>query len=198
MKRTINLASLRATALMIAVASFSQVKAQTTYQSSATQTTIKGTSTLHDWNMTSAKGQTKATFTIEGDQVSGITALTFTLPAESLKSDKSGLDKNAYKALATDKHATISFSMTSGTLTPTGKNTFQVRATGNLTIAGTTRPTTITATGQYSPTDKSITVKGATAFKMTGYNVKPPTVMMGTIKTGDEITVDYSLKLTPQ
>lgn len=174
------------------------VNAQDTYRSATTQATIKGTSTLHDWDMTSSKGKTTASFIIEDNQVKKINTLTFTVPAESLKSDKSGLDKNAYKALDTDKHKNITFTMTSGTVAATGNNTFQVRATGNLTIAGTTKQTTIAANGQFNPSDKSIAVNGSTKFQMTGYDVKPPTVMMGTIKTGDEITVTYSSKLTAQ
>ncbi len=177
---------------------YNALQAQTNYQSNTAQTTVKGTSTLHDWDMTSAKGQTKATFVVDGNKVTGISALSFTVPAESLKSDKSGLDKNAYKALTTDKHANITFTMTSGAITSTGTNTFQVKATGNLNIAGTSKPATITATGQFNPADKSITAKGSTTFKMTEYKVTPPTVMLGTIKTGDEVTIDYQVKLTPQ
>lgn len=196
MKATMKLATLGAAALLLAAPVF--LRAQHVYRSNATQATVKGTSTLHDWDMTSSKGQTKASFVIEGNQVKGINSLSFTVPAESLKSDKSGLDKNAYKALGTDKHATITFTMTSGTVTPSGNNTFRVKATGNLTIAGTTKQTTITAHGQFNPSDRSISVNGNTIFKMTGYHVKPPTVMMGTIKTGDEITVIYSGKLMAQ
>lgn len=170
--------------------------AQTSYQSSTAETTISGTSTLHDWSMTAANGQVKATFTFNGDQVSGITALTFSVAAESLKSDKSGLDRNAYRALKTSEHPNITFTMTSGTVTSTGKNTFQIKATGNLNISGTSKQTTLVATGQLNPADKSITAKGSTKFKMTEYKVTPPTVMMGTIKTGDEITIDYNVKLT--
>lgn len=186
------------TAAMLFAATWLTVNAQETYRSAATQATIKGTSTLHDWDMTSSKGQTTASFIIEGNQVKKINTLTFIVPAESLKSDKSGLDKNAYKALETDRHKNITFTMTSGTIAATGSNTFQVRATGNLTIAGTTKQTTIAATGQFNPSDKSIAVNGSTKFNMTGYDVKPPTVMMGTIKTGDEITVTYSGKLMAQ
>lgn len=186
------------TVAFLLIASYNQLNAQTNYQSNAAQTTIKGTSTLHDWDMTSSKGQTKATFVLNGNQVTGISALSFTVQAESLKSDKSGLDKNAYKALNTGKHANITFTMTSGTVTATGNNTFQVKATGNLNIAGTSKPTTITATCQLNPADKSITTKGSTTFKMTEYKVTPPTVMLGTIKTGDEVTIDYQVKLTPQ
>lgn len=171
--------------------------AQTNYQSSMTNTTVKGTSTLHDWEMTAANGTTRATFTMTDGSVSSITALTFTVAAESLKSDRSGLDKNAYKALNTGSHKHLTFTMSNGTVTSTGANTFQVRATGSLNIAGTSKQTTITATGRYNTADKSITVNGSTKFKMTEYNVTPPTVMMGTIKTGDEVTIEYSVILKP-
>jgi len=197
METTMKLATL-GIMMLVLTTSLGRLQAQITYQSNSTQTTIKGTSTLHDWDMTSSKGQTKASFTVEGNQVKAINTLSFTVSAESLKSDKSGLDKNAYKALDTDKHKNISFTMTSGTVTPTGNNTFQVKATGKLTVASTSKQTTITATGQFNPSDKSIAVKGSTTFNMTAYNVKPPTVMMGTIKTGDQITVDYNGKLTAQ
>ena len=46
--------------------------------------------------------------------------------------------------------------------------------------------------------NKSITVNGSTKFNMTEYKVTPPTVMMGTIKTGDAVTVEYSGKLMPK
>lgn len=185
-------------ALVVAlVAMISPTIAQTNYQSTATKATVKGTSTLHDWDMTSSSGTTRATFAVADGNVTGISALTFTVTAESLKSDRSGLDKNAYKALNTGKHKNITFTMTSGTVTSTGANTFQVRATGNLNIAGTAKQTTITATGRYNASDKSITVNGSTNFNMTEYKVTPPTVMMGTIKTGDAITIEYSGKLMP-
>lgn len=175
---------------------FQHVNAQT-YQSSAAKVTIKGTSTLHDWDMTSSSSAVKATFTVSNDQVTDINALSFNVSAESLKSSKSGLDKNAYKALKTGTHKQITFTMTSGKVTPGSGGNFKVSVTGNLTIAGTAKATTIQGTGVYNPADKSISVKGSTRFNMTEYKVTPPTVMMGTIKTGDSITIDYNVKLTP-
>ncbi len=175
---------------------FQHVNAQT-YQSSAAKVTIKGTSTLHDWDMTSPQGIVKATFVVSNNQVTAVNALSFQVLAESLKSSKSGLDKNAYKALNTGTHKQITFTMTSGQVTPASGGNFKVSVTGNLTIAGTTKSTTIHATGVYNPGDQSISVNGTTKFNMTAYKVTPPTVMMGTIKTGDPITIDYSVKLIP-
>ncbi|HLW50310.1 MAG TPA: YceI family protein [Sphingobacteriaceae bacterium] len=183
------------TLLITGVLGMQKLQAQTNYQSNNGQVTIKGTSTLHDWDMKSSRGQTKATFGLTGDQVTSVTALSFTIVAESLKSDRNGLDKNAYKALNTDKHKQISFTMTSGTVTPAAGNKFKVTATGNLNISGNSKRVTLTGDGQYNPADKSITVTGSTKFKMSEFQVKPPVLMMGTIKTGDDITIDYQVKL---
>lgn len=169
--------------------------AQSTYQTNVAKVTIKGTSSLHDWDMTSTKGQIKAAFEISNGQVTGINTLKFSLAAESLQSSKKGLDKNAYKALSTNKHKEITFSMTSGKVTDEGNNNFKVTATGNLTIAGTTKATTIVAIGQFKA--NTITIKGSTKLTMTTYKVVPPTVMLGTIKTGDGLTIEYQATLTP-
>jgi len=168
--------------------------AQQEYTSSATTVIVKGTSTLHDWDMTSSSGKTRATFSVANGEIKGISALSFTVGAETLKSSRSGLDRNAYRALDTKNHKSISYKMTSGTVTKSG-GSYTVKAKGTLTVAGSSKPLDITATATMEA-DGSIAVNGETKFAMTAYGVKPPTVMMGTIKTGDEITISYGAKLT--
>jgi len=178
--------------LAIAIA-FAMPAAAQVYTSSATTAIVKGTSTLHDWDMTSSNGRTQATFSIEDGEIKGITALTFTVGAETLKSSRSGLDKNAYKALDTKNHKEIAYKMTSGTVTKSADG-YTVKAKGTLTVAGSSKPLNITATAVLNA-NGSISVTGSTKFAMTAYGVKPPTVMMGTIKTGDEITITYGAEL---
>jgi hypothetical protein len=43
--------------------------------------------------------------------------------------------------------------------------------------------------------DKSISYNGAYKIKMTDYNVEPPTIMLGAIKTGEFVTVKFDLLL---
>ena len=104
------------------------------------------------------------------------------------------MDKNTYKALDTDKNPNISFVLTNGTVTSTGANNYQLNCVGKLTIAGTVKETDLVAVGKYNPADKSFTVTGVKKMKMTDYNVKPPKVMLGTIKTGNDIAITYNLK----
>ncbi len=170
---------------------------QTPYHSGALDIRLNGTSNLHDWEMKADKGSSQAVFVVNATgQVTSISSLSFTLPAVNLKSGHSAMDKNTYKALNTGKNPTISFVLTSATVTATGGNNYQLKCVGKLSIAGTVKHTDLVATGKYNPADKSFTVTGVKKMKMTEYNVAPPKALMGTIKTGDDISISYNLKFT--
>jgi polyisoprenoid-binding protein YceI len=169
--------------------------AQTKYRVQSANITLSGTSTLHDWTMKANQATSDAVFQTAGnDKINDLTNLSFSMPAKSLKSEHTLMDNNTYKALDVDKNPNISFVLTSADVTPIDATTYNIKAKGRLTIAGTTKETDLTATGKLNPADKSLQVTGAKKFKMTDYGVKPPTVMFGSIKTGDDITVAYNLK----
>jgi hypothetical protein len=167
------------------------------FHSAGLDVSVKGTSTLHDWEMKSNnKGSCEVVFTLDaGDKLTAINELQFSIPAEALKSGHSGMDKNAYKAMNTDKHKNVNFVLSSAVISPSATNVYQVKVTGNLTIAGVTKKSELAGTAKYNPADKSFVLYGAKKFKMSEFGVKPPTVMMGTIKTGDEITVSFATKV---
>lgn len=169
--------------------------AQSKFQSESVNIQLAGTSSLHDWTEKSDEGTGDAVFAVNSnDKVTSLSAMTFTLAAKSLKSDHKAMDKNTYKALKTDANPNISFVLTSAKIIPLEGDNYQVKCEGKLTIAGTTNNTEITGTGKYNVANKSFTVKGSKKMKMTDYQVKPPTVMFGTIKTGDDITISYTIK----
>jgi polyisoprenoid-binding protein YceI len=171
-----------------------QLHAQNPISTSQTQVKVKGTSTLHDWEMSSSKAQVKGSLKWEQAKLVEITSLQVQIVATTLKSDNSGLDKNAYKALMTDKFSQIQFVLQQATLTPATDGTYKVVGNGQLTIAGQSKKVTLHAVATVQA-DKSVQMKGSTSFNMSEYGVKPPTVMMGTIKTGDKITIEYNIKL---
>jgi polyisoprenoid-binding protein YceI len=167
------------------------------YKSKDVAISIKGTSSLHDWEMKSGEGKCDAVFVIGANNIlNSLSGLTFTLPAKSLKSGHGMMDKNTYKALKTDANENIAFVLSSATIIPLEGLNYQIKCVGKLTIAGATKETELIANGKVNPADKSLMVSGSKKMKMTDYNVKPPTVMMGTIKTGNDISITYSLKLT--
>jgi polyisoprenoid-binding protein YceI len=169
--------------------------AQTPFQAQSVTIKLNGTSNLHDWVMNSAKGTSQAVFVVDGsDKVSSITKLNFVMPVKSLKSEHTGMDNNTYKALKEGDYKDISFVGTNAHITSIGNNSYQIKCTGKLTIAGTTKETELVATGKYNPADKSLTVTGVQKFNMTEFGVKPPTALLGSIKTGDAVSITYTLK----
>lgn len=65
---------------------------------------------------------------------------------------------------------------------------------GDLTIAGVTKPAEITA--GYTFSGNTLTITGSHQLLMSNFGIKPPTAMMGSLKTGDEVTVEFDLNLT--
>jgi polyisoprenoid-binding protein YceI len=168
---------------------------QSKFQSESVNIQLAGTSSIHDWTETSDKGTGNAVFAVNSnDKVISLSAMSFTLAAVSLKSGHKAMDKNTYKALKTDAHPNISFVLTSAKITPLEDDNYEIKCNGKLTIAGATNNTEITGTGKYNRAEKSFTVKGTKKMKMTDYQVKPPTVMLGAIKTGNDITISYTIK----
>lgn len=172
----------------------SQVNAQTNYKQSAeSYITIAGTSTLHEWTMSSSLPQLVAAIetTIEGN-VREVKSLVLTVQSQSLKSANKGMDRNAYSALKADNFKAISFFMNSSTV----QNNV-VHCLGNLSIAGVTKQVNVDATCALKGDKSSLICTGSKALKMSDYKVEAPSFMFGTVKTGDEITISFNIELVP-
>lgn len=152
------------------------------------QLKISGTSSLHDWDMVSETATGKLTASLDGNKITEINSLVVEMPAESIKSGKSGMDKNAYKALKTNQFKTVKFDLKSAAKNSDGTWNF----TGTFAIAGTTKSVTLkikeTSIGGQS------VFEGSYSFKLTDYKITPPTALMGTVKTGDDVKISFTLK----
>lgn len=171
------------------------VGAQTRYAGTAIDLTVSGTSTLHDWTMKSVKADCSASFTINSaGQIVGVDGLVFNTPATSLKSEHASMDNNAYKALKTEKNPVISYTVNSITVAPAEAGGAVVTCKGKLSIAGASRDEDVIALCKLNP-DNTISVIGTEKISMKEFSVDPPTFMLGTIKTGNEIVLSFHLVL---
>jgi polyisoprenoid-binding protein YceI len=156
---------------------------------------LSGTSTLHSWTMDAKTFSGDADFHFEsgsGGALSSVKSLTFTLAVADLKGSEGGLNKNAYKALKAKDYKDIDYKLLSATITPEKDNKYLIKAHGNLTIAGVTKEVTMDVECIVNP-DATITCTGSEKLNMTDYSVKPPTFMLGAMKTGDAITLNFTL-----
>lgn len=158
---------------------------------------ISGTSTLHDWDMSSSTATCNATFVLNAAaQITGVNAINFSMPVADLKSKHTAMDNNAYKALNKDKNPNITFVLTPGTVSiaNAGGGNYTLKCRGKLSIAGSTVDTDLTANCKVNA-DKTITVTGSKNISMKDYGVKPPSFMMGAVKTGNDIVLKFNLTM---
>jgi len=155
---------------------------------------VKGTSTLHDWEMNFEAVGGSGTFTVEDNQIKSIKDLSIELVAEDLKSGKSGMDKNAYKAMNTDDHPKITYNMTKVKSIEQSGSGAVIEADGTLTIAGVQKNVPLSVSCKVS--GAGITCSGDYAFQMTNYEIDPPTAMFGTIKTGNDLTSTFQVSFS--
>jgi polyisoprenoid-binding protein YceI len=163
------------------------------YQIQKSEFKVSGTSTLHDWIIASNKISGAANLKINGNVIEEIISLKFSLPAESLKSGKKPMDSNTYKALKSTQHSNIIFELVNiQQLTQQNEKAF-IRANGDLTVAGQTRRINLNVTGEVI--NQEVVFKGSHKLKMTDYKISPPAFLANTIKTGDEVLIDFLINL---
>ena len=151
--------------------------------------TVLGTSSLHDWHVVAEKQNGKIIF--KDLENGNINTCTFEVISESLKSGKSSMDKNTYKALKTEKYKTINFSLVEVNEIVKKSNTkFFMKSVGDLTISGVKKRIPIEFNVEISAT--RVTLSGEKKIKMTDFNIEPPKALFGTITTGDDITIKFT------
>lgn len=164
-----------------------------TYQtnSAASTMTIDGTSTLHDWEMKAVDLKGNMNVDLYADSLD-IKNLQLTVPVNALKSGKGPMDRNAYKALKEDKFPNIKYELISiSKVQAVGKDQFKATTRGSLTVAGVKRILNIPIQVKVLP--NGIELSGVTTFKMSSFQVEAPSFMMGTVTTGDQITINFSI-----
>jgi polyisoprenoid-binding protein YceI len=108
------------------------------------------------------------------------------------------MDDNIRKALKADRNPEIVYTLnTIEAVTAETKDGFTLQAAGTLKIAGVENAVSaeIAATRL---ADGTIKATGTVPVKMTAYQVKPPTAMLGAIRCGDEVKVKFDFVVGPK
>lgn len=162
---------------------------------------ITGTSTIHDWEADVESMDLEINFDpsllgTEQDS-SAIQGLTFTAKAESIESGKGRMDNKIYDALKVDDHPTITFTMSEAEVANYDEATgnLSLNVTGALTIAGVEKTVTFPVQGERM-NNGSYSFEGNYSLNMEDYDIDPPSAVFGTIKSGEEVDINFSMVLT--
>lgn len=167
--------------------------AQEAYRLTDSKVSVAGTSTLHAWESEVTEVNMQASLEMVNGQLQAIPSLLVKIPVKSIESTKGRImDNKTYNALKSDKNPTITFQLSSANL----KENSKLIATGKLTIAGTTKIVSFPVKMK-KESNSHLTFSGSYSLLMSDYGIDAPTALMGTIKTGDEVTVNFSCTLEP-
>lgn len=158
---------------------------------------IKGTSSLHDWEMTSKSIKGSIAF-IKSDETNiQVQAINVSVGVRTFESDNRIMNKKCYAALKDEDHPYISYRFKAlESIKSAGNDTFNTTLNGTLTIAGVSKTVKIAA--KLVVNGNKVSIIGEKALKMSDFNVEPPTALLGTLKTGNDITIEFNLNYLSQ
>ena len=160
---------------------------------------IKGNSTMRAFECKAgvvtaavdAEGPAAAAAVLGGRKA--VRTVQVTVPAGKLECGNGTMNDHMLKALKAHEHQTIEFRLASYEMAPAG-DAMQGQLTGTLSIGGVQQPVTISATATAGP-DGTLRVSGAHDVSMKAFGLKPPSLMMGTMKVDERVKVSFDLFL---
>jgi polyisoprenoid-binding protein YceI len=115
------------------------------------------------------------------------------VPAGKMDCANGKMNEHMLKALKADEHPVISFKLASYDLTKASDGA-QVSLAGSLTLGGSEKPISLTAVAKEE--EKGLLhVTGSYELNMKEFGLKPPTLMLGTLKVGERVKVNFDLFL---
>lgn len=153
---------------------------------------ISGTSTVRNW---SCPGQ--ATVDVASAKSAqpapgfpgGVATLTIAVPVKSIDCENDEMNEHLRTALKEKTYPQILYRLVRYTMAGSDA----VKAAGQLTIAGVTRPVSFDA--RLVPSPQGLRAVGETQIDMTQFAVTPPTLVMGQFKVGKVVRVRFNAVL---
>ena len=179
-----------AISLFIVFSNYSNAQTSS-YKISAFKIYISGTTNMHDFE----SDVTQVNGTLIMDSLFNVKTLTIDIPVSSIKSGNSIMDKKTYNTFDAEKNPQINFALTNLDFNNRSPYKLLIKTHGNLSMGGTKKAIYLTAKGKMLSKNK-FNVEGKVVLKMTDFGMTPPTWLIGLMKVGDEITVNYNVTFT--
>ena len=106
------------------------------------------------------------------------------------------MNEHMRKALKADANKSIEYRIAKWELTPRGDDEGTVTSSGTLVMAGAEKPISVEFAAKRA--GQGWQLKGSKSLRMTEWGIKPPSLMLGTMKVHDPVTVRFELVLEPK
>lgn len=160
---------------------------------------VAGTSTVRSFECQAgsfdakleAAGSNAVAAVLAGEKA--VSAVVVTVPTDKLDCRNSTMNEHMRKALKAAQHPTVVFRVDTYELTKAAEGV-AVALNGTLTLGGVEKPITVNA--QAKPGENgTLLVSGTREVRMTEFGLKPPTLMLGTMKVDERIKVGFDIVL---
>jgi polyisoprenoid-binding protein YceI len=150
--------------------------------------TVSGTSTIRGWTCT-ARGVLAATPASGAAAAlpgfaNGVQSATLTVPVKAFTCPNAEMTEHLLEAMKAAQFQEIVYRVERYDVTGA-----QVQAHGTMTITGTSLPVSVPVTVKAS--GDTVQLEGNTRLDMTKYGVQPPVVMLGMLKVGPQIRIEF-------
>jgi hypothetical protein len=161
----------------------------------STNASISGTSNLDSWK----SEITRITFigSIQsGNQEPDILRdVAIRIPVEGIISeDGSIITKKTQEAFKSNQYPDITYQFEKAKIEVDKRDSVTIVTSGDLSMAGVSKPIDLVAKG-VKLANGEYRLRITKKLKMTDFNIPPPTILLGTLRAGNEITLDFDLKL---
>jgi len=170
----------------------------------ASELTIEGTSSLHDFhcktNKINAYVDVDPGYTKDLTKVARpIAAVKVNIVVKTLTCGNGQMDRNMYNTLKADENQLIKYTLSGydildGTASPSA---FTANTTGTLVVAGQEKPIAMKINAERLSDGKAV-AQGEQKLRMSDFGISPPSFMFGRLKVGDQIKVKFNLKAGPE
>jgi polyisoprenoid-binding protein YceI len=183
--------------LIYLIISAYNINAQNIYISNVSKSdlVVNGTSSLHNWHMKSENFECSVKAINEKNKIV-IEDVNFSCNSTSLKSESSLMDKKAWDALKANNFKTILFKSLKTTELNLKNNKIEGNLDGDLIMTGEKKRISLPFEGEIDE-DGNLKLWGDVKVKMSDFGIEPPTALMGSIRTGDEINIEFNLSFNP-
>ncbi len=160
---------------------------------------VDGTSTVRGWTCKAAAVDAVVETAVENAVTAvlggenAVKAVTFTVPTDKMDCGNGTMNGHMWKAIKSKEFPTITFQLGTYSIAKAADSS-KATLNGSLTIGGVTKPITM-ETKLTSVESGALRVAGTYELNMKDYNLKPPTLMLGTMRVGEKVKVGFDLVL---
>jgi polyisoprenoid-binding protein YceI len=152
---------------------------------------VRGTSSLHDWEVAFEKYDVEFSLRNSDNGKMSISNVKAVFAGASVTSENNIMTGKARDALMVREHPEIVFISDGAENIVLNEGKIYGSLKGKLSLGGVSKSIDIGFSGNVK--GDRILISGSEEVNMADYGIKPPTALLGTLKTGEKVTVELRL-----